>query len=127
MESETKEHLKRLESAIQTAKAIIGKHRYPDEDLRTVIVLGLMSQTGEHHDSVLLLIRSGFTGSAFALARGIFENLYRGMWFNYCATDAEVEQFEKHDKFPRGLTMQEMAKAIDGKYQGGNFFQNFMK
>jgi len=124
MELETKEHLKRVEGAIQAAKVIIGRYRYPD-DIRSVIVVGLIDQMREHHDSVLLLIRSGFTGSAFALARGIFENLYRGMWFNYCATDAEVEQFEKHDKFPRGLTMQEMAKAIDGKYQGGNFFQNF--
>jgi hypothetical protein len=124
MESETKEHLKRVENAIRAAKAIIGRHRYPD-DIRSVIVMGLIDQMREHHDSVLLLIRSGFAGSAFALARGIFENLYRGMWFNYCATDAEVEQFKKHDKFPRDLTMQKMAKVIDGKYQGGNFFQNF--
>jgi Family of unknown function (DUF6988) len=124
MESETKEHLKRVENAIQAAKAIIGRHRYPD-DIRSVIVMGLIDQTREDHDSVLLLIRSGFAGSAFALARGIFESLYRGLWFNACATDAEVEQFEKCDKYPRGLTMQEMAKVIDGKYQGGNFFQNF--
>ncbi|MGH9700157.1 MAG: DUF6988 family protein [Candidatus Acidiferrales bacterium] len=124
MEAETKEHLNRVESAIQTAKAIIGEHGYPD-DLRTVIVMGLIDQTREHHDSLLLLIRYGFVGSAFALARGIFENLYRGLWFNCCATDAEVGQFEKHDKLPRSLTMRKMAKAVDGKYQGGDFFQKF--
>ena len=87
--------------------------------------MGLIDQTREHHDSVLRLIRDGFAGSALALARGIFENLYRGLWFNACATDAEVEQFAKYDEFPRGLTTRKMAKAIDGKYQGGNFFQNF--
>lgn len=124
MESETKEHLKRVESAIQAARAIIGTHRYPD-DIRSVIVMGLIDQMREYHESLLLLIRSGFAGSAFVLTRGIFESLYRGLWFNACATDSEVEQFEMHDKFPRGLTMQEMAKAIDGKYQGGNFFQDF--
>ena len=127
MESETKEHLKRVEGAIQAARAIIGKHRYPEEDLRTVIVLGLINQTGEHHDSLLLLIRSGFVGSALALARGIFDNLYRGLWFNCCATDAEIQHFEKNDKLPPGLKMPQMAKAIDAKYQAGDFYQNFMK
>ncbi len=126
MESETKEHLKRVESAIQAARAIIGKHGYSEEDLRTVIVLGLMNQMGEHHDSLLLLIRSGFIGSAFALARGAFDNLYRGLWFNCCATDAEIQHFEKNDKLPPGLRMPQMAKAIDAKYQAGDFYQNFM-
>ena len=124
MESETREHLKRVENAVQGAKAILKTLDYPD-DLRTVIVIGLADQMKEHHDSILLLIRSGFVGSAFALARGIFENLYRGLWFNYCATDTEIEQFEQHDKLPRGLTMREMAKVLDNKYQAENFFQNF--
>jgi hypothetical protein len=123
MESETKEHLKRVESAIQVAKAIIGKHGYPD-DLRTVILMGLIDQMREHHDSLLLLIRSGLVGSAFALARGTFDGLYRGLWFNCCATDDEIEQFEKHDKLP--LKMPQMANAIDAKYQSGNFYQNFL-
>jgi hypothetical protein len=124
--SETEEHLRRVESAVQAARAIISEHDYSD-DLRTLIVMGLIDQTREHHDSLLLLIRSGFVGSAFALARGIFDNLYRGLWFNCCATDTEIQQFEKDDKLPPGLKMPQMAKAIDAKYQAGDFYQNFMK
>ena len=40
--------------------------------------------------------------------------MYRGRWLNFCATDAQVEQFERKDELP--LTMAEMADAIDEKY-----------
>ncbi len=55
-------------------------------------------------------------GSAFALARSIVESMFRGLWLNFCATDAEVHEFERADKLP--LNMTEMARAIDQKYQG---------
>lgn len=126
MTPETEEHLARVGNTVKAAKDIIGKHGYPD-DMRTVIVMGLLDQMREHNDSILLLIRSGHVGSAFALARGTFENLYRGLWFNFCATDAEIAQFEKEDRLPRGLTMDEMAKVIDATYRAGDFFKDFKK
>jgi hypothetical protein len=74
----------------------------------------------EHHETVILAIRNGKIGSAFALARIIFESMYRGLWLNFIATDAEVEAFERTDKFP--LNVGEMAGQIDEKYRGEGYF-----
>jgi hypothetical protein len=78
----------------------------------------------EHHEAMLLLIRSGKVGSAFALARSIFEGLYRGAWILMCATDAGLEHLEKEDKFP--LNMPETAKALDTKADLGSFFVDLL-
>jgi len=48
--------------------------------------------------------------------------MYRGRWLNFCATDAQVEQFERKNELP--LTMAEMADAIDEKYRGGGTTRN---
>jgi hypothetical protein len=124
MQAETTAHLKRIEDVIQEAKALLGLHGYPD-DLRTVVVIGFMDQMREHHDAMLLLIRSGLVGSAFALSRAIFECLYRGLWINGCASDAEIQQFEEEDRLP--LKMHEMGKAIDATYKAGDFYEDFRK
>jgi hypothetical protein len=76
----------------------------------------------EHLEAVLLLIRNGKVGSAFALVRSIFESLYRGDWVLICATDAELEEFEKTDKIE--LTLREMADAIDTRTGLGKFFSD---
>ena len=110
MIEETKAHLDQVEGAIQEAKRLLAKHGYADE-LRNVLVIGFIDQMIEHHESMLLLIRSGKVGSAFALARSVFESMYRGLWINLCATDAQITDFEKNDGLP--LTMAQMAKAID--------------
>jgi hypothetical protein len=119
MKTETDEHLKRLERAIDEAKGLLIRHQYKD-DLRTVLVIGFIDQMIEHLEAVLLLVRSGKVGSAFALVRSIFESLYRGGWVLMCATDAELERFEKTDKID--FTLQEMADAIDAKTGLGKFF-----
>ena len=89
MNTETGEHLNRVERAIQEAKRLLAEHGYPDTP-RTVVVVGLIDQMIEHHEATLLLIRNGKIGSAFALERSIFEGAYRGLWINFCATDAEI-------------------------------------
>jgi len=119
MKPATEEHFKRLERAIDEAKALLNRYPYVDH-LRTVLVIGFIDQMIEHLAAVLLLIRNGKVGSAFALVRSIFESLYRGGWILMCATDAELERFEKTDKLD--LTMQEMADAIDAKTGLGKFF-----
>src|SRR5215469_8078767 len=110
MTDETKTHLNEVEAAIHEAKRLLAKHEYADE-LRNVLVIGFIDQMIEHHESMLALIRSGKTGSAFALARSVFESMYRGLWINLCASDAQITEFEKKDELP--LTMGQMAKAID--------------
>jgi hypothetical protein len=124
MTQETVEHLSEIETVIGEAKRLLSRHGYPDT-LRTVILAGCLDQMIEHHEAMLLLIRNGKVGSAFALARSIVESMYRGLWLNFCATDAQIEQFERKDELP--LTMAEMADAIDEKYRAEGFFADLKK
>lgn len=124
MTKETLEHLNRVEKVIGEAKRLLSRHCYPDT-LRTVILAGCLDQMIEHHEAMLLLMRNGKVGSAFALARSIVESMYRGLWLNFCATDAQIEQFERKDELP--LTMAEMADAIDEKYRAEGFFADLKK
>lgn len=123
MKPEANEHLAKLEQVVETAKGMLSRHEYPD-DLRTVFLAGSIDQMIEHHEAMLLLIRSGKLGSAFATARSIFEGLYRGAWILMCATDADLERFEKEDRLP--LNMSEMAKALDTKADLGSFFVDLL-
>jgi hypothetical protein len=121
MTPETTLHLNTVEGVIVKAKAILGRHSYPD-DLRSVVVMGTLTQIIEHHEAVLLSIRNDKMGSAFALVRCIVEGGYRGLWINFCATDAEIQDFEQKDRM--SLNVKEMAKAIDAKYQAQDFFED---
>lgn len=114
----------RTEEVIRQAKGMLARHRYP-MDLRTLIVIGFIDQMIEHHRAMLLLVRNGKVGSAFAMARSIVESMFRGLWINFCATNAEIEEFERKDELP--LNMSQMAHAIDEKYRAQGFFENFRK
>ena len=124
MTPETCEHLQHCEAAIQEAKRLLAIHGYPD-DLRTVMVIGFITQLVEHHEAMLLLIRADKVGSAFALARSPVEGMYRGMWINFAATDAQVARFEREDNI--GLTMTQLAQAIDAAYHAGDFFEDLKR
>lgn len=117
------EDLQKVERAIQAAKALLNRHGYAD-DLRTVLVVGFLDQMIEQHGALLLLIRSAMVGSAFALARGIFEGMYRGLWINFCATDDEIKEFEKEDRLP--LAIRDMARAIDAACRARGFFTDLI-
>jgi hypothetical protein len=121
MTEDTNKHLAKIEGVIGKAKEILGRHGYPD-NLRTVIVAGTIDQMAEHHEAMLLLIRSGKIGSAFALARDIFESMYRGLWINFCASTAQIQKFEVDDQLPRNMT--EMAQDIDQQYHAHGFFED---
>jgi hypothetical protein len=122
MSPETTEHLNQVEAAVREAKRLLAIHGYTD-DLRTVLVIGFITQTIEHHEAMLLLIRGEKVGSAFALARSLVEGMYRGLWINFVATDIEVTRFERRDDI--GLSMTELACAIDGAYHAEQFFEGF--
>jgi hypothetical protein len=124
MTPETLEHLNKVEELVRQVKRMLARYSYPD-DARTVIVMGTITQMIEHHEAVLLLIRNDKVGSAFALARCVFEATYRGLWLNFCATEAQVDEFVKKDKLPLSLT--EIAAAIDESYGAQGFFEEFRK
>jgi hypothetical protein len=121
MTSETIRHLDKVEGVMRQAKLILARHSYSD-DLRTVIVMGTITQIIEHHEAILLLVRSNKIGSSFALIRSVVEGVYRGMWINFCATDTEMQEFEREDRLPVNMT--QMAQAIDEKYQAQGFFED---
>jgi hypothetical protein len=121
MTPETTQHLNTVEGVIVKAKAILARHSYPD-DLRSVVVMGTLTQIIEHHEAVLLSIRNDKMGSAFTLVQSIVEGVYRGLWINSCATDAEIQEFEQKDRMP--VKVKEMALAIDAKYQAQDFFED---
>jgi len=118
---ETEKQLEKVAAAVAQVSHILAKHDYPDKS-RIVMVIGLLATMVEHHKAMLLLIRNGRVGSAFALARSIVESMYRGMWINMCASDKQIEAFEADDKFP--INMPDMAKAIDETYHAHGFFEN---
>jgi hypothetical protein len=113
----TIEHLGRVEVAIKRAKVLLARG-YPDPPLRSTLAIGLIAQTIEHNEAMLLLIRNEKNGSAFALARSIFESAFRGTWFLLCATDVQLQYFDENDELPpdasnRQMNMSSMATAID--------------
>ena len=61
-------------------------------------MVGFISQGIEHHEAVVLLLRSNLIGSGFALVRSIIEILVRGAWMTTSATDAQITKFRDHDK-----------------------------
>jgi len=71
----------------------------------------MIHQGIEHHEAIILLIRSKIVGSAFALARSVMEILVRGAWFTCCATPDQITKFRDQDKID--LTVGEMSDAID--------------
>jgi hypothetical protein len=116
-----KEHLKRCEYAMQSAKPILGKPHFLIDN-RNLTVIGFVSMLIEHQESLLVLVMHEKAGSAFALARPIVEGAYRGMWLNLPATDDEVKKFNEKDKIDLGFG--EIATALDGAYGTGDFFQD---
>jgi hypothetical protein len=102
--------LKSSEETVLEVKRILNKDKTLDVERNTTVV-AFIDQALEHHGAILLLLRSGFVGSAFALARSVTEILYRGVWFTICATDADVKRFLKHDRIDP--TVATMAAAID--------------
>jgi hypothetical protein len=118
----TTQNLNTVEGIMKKSKAILARHPYPD-DLRSVVVIGTLTQIIEHHEAMLLLMRNDIIGSALALVRCIVEGVYRGLWINFCATDAQIQDFERHDRLPVNMT--QMALAIDAKYHAEGFFEDF--
>lgn len=122
MTNKLKEHLIRCEKAIQSAKPILAKHSFPD-DQRTATVIGFISVLVEHQESVLLLVMHDKVGSASALIRPIVEGAYRAMWVNLPAADEELKKFNEKDKID--LEFGEIATALDNAYDMGDFFRDF--
>ena len=71
----------------------------------------------EHHEAIATLIEKRLHSSAFALLRVLFEGYVRGSWLANCATDAELEAFQK-DTQPPSISRQLQALEASGLGDG---------
>ena len=123
MSPELDAELKSAEQTVLEVKRILNKDQTSDNE-RSWIGVGFIDQAIEHHAAILLLMRSGFDGSAFALTRAVTEILTRGVWFTTCATDERVKKFVEKDKIDPNYG--EMSEAID-KTCGLDYFTEFKR
>jgi hypothetical protein len=117
--------LAKLEQAINTAIPILERNKIRIEEkalFRTPLVIAIISQSIEHHQSMLLLLLDGKVGSAFTLARSVFDGMYRGLWIDQIATDEEIKHFLRNDEIDARIGA--MAEAIDAASSTGSSFKN---
>lgn len=62
-------------------------------DLRTRSAAACLDLTMEHQVAITILMKHEIYGSAFALARCIFESFIRGAWLSNCANEKQVEDY----------------------------------
>jgi Family of unknown function (DUF6988) len=89
--------------------------------LRIQLFAGFMAVVLEHHDSILVLLKTQKNyGSAFALMRPLVEAAYRAQWMYTCASDQELESIRDGRNLYPGFKI--MADEIEAKYGTDNFF-----
>lgn len=64
-------------------------------DRRSRLAAGCLDMALEHQKAILLLVAHKLYGSAFSLERLLFEAFVRGVWLHGCASEAELDQFER--------------------------------
>ena len=89
--------------------------------LRSKVFHSLLHLSLEHFGSIVILVKSRMNGSAYALLRPQYEAVIRGLYFQNCADQKEIELFIAGEN-PYGLYT--MIKKIDGKLDIDSF-KNF--
>ncbi|MBI5796554.1 MAG: hypothetical protein HZA47_09630 [Planctomycetes bacterium] len=87
-------------------------------DERTRLAAGCLDMALEHQKAIVLLVAKSLCGSAFSIARLIFEAYVRGVWLHRCASESEIEKY-KTDKLEKTFAslIQDIEK-IDGFNEG---------
>ncbi|MHB1059057.1 MAG: DUF6988 family protein [Rhodanobacter sp.] len=100
--------------SLETCGNAVSKLRFPAHMPDQVRVsLALLRASFDDATGIVELFRihgSEFAGACFSLLRPMNEKLKRGTWIAFCATDAEVQDFIKHDKIPRRNLSQEIER-----------------
>jgi hypothetical protein len=122
MDRELTKHLDKVRDTVIEVRRIVSLHKYPS-DRRTVMVMGLLYTTIQHHRSMLHLIKfAGAAGSSWPLATAILKGTRQGLWINSCATEDEIVRIEEGDEFP--LSIPEVIKGIEAAYSTDPFFED---
>lgn len=85
---------------------------------RSRTAAGLFHLSMEHHGAIHLLIINKHYGSAFALLRPQFESFIRGIWFQHCATDEQLDSYIKNEEPPRINSLLEDIEKAPGYEEG---------
>lgn len=83
----------------------------PSERVR--LSVSCFDMVREHHRGIVLLVANRLYGSAFALARPIYEALVRGLWIWQCATDEQIQKIIKKDEIKPSF--RELVENIEEK------------
>jgi len=97
-------------------KQINGLEIFSEERIR--LAPGCLDMALEHQKAIVLLVANKLYGSAFALARLIFEAYVRGIWLQLCASEEEVEKFKKDGVEKMFDTLVREIERCDG-FNGG--------
>ena len=87
-------------------------------DDRTRISAACFDIALEHQKAIVLLIANKLFGTAFSLARLLFEAYIRGLWLAKCATDKELEDFKKDKLKKKFDTLIKEIERQDGFEEG---------
>jgi hypothetical protein len=82
-------------------------------DRRTHIALCCFDLTLEHHAAICVLHSAGLYGAMFALFRVLYESFIRGLYLWLCASEAELDRYEKEQKLSKNFG--QLIEAIEEK------------
>jgi hypothetical protein len=93
---------KRIEAAEKFGRALnsLSNLVETDDTERNRAAAASFGIAADHHGAIVLLLKSTFYSSSFALLRCLFEAYLRGLWVKYCADDAQVAAFIRADQKP---------------------------
>lgn len=74
-------------------KQIDGLKISSEERMR--LAVGCLDMALEHQKAIVLLVAKKIYGSAFSLARLIFEAYVQGLWLQMCASESEIGKYKK--------------------------------
>lgn len=81
---------------------------------RSRVSVGLLHLSLEHQRGIIALADHGIFGSALALFRPQFEAYIRGEWFQWCATENQVEAFLAGREPPKIAELINSVERLEG-------------
>lgn len=110
-------NIRKSEALIQWMDRKIDGLEISSED-RSRISASCFDVALEHQKAIVLLIANKLVGSAFSLARILFEAYIRGLWISRCANDKEIGDFKKNKLEKTFDTLIQEIEQEDGFKEG---------
>ena len=111
------EKIRKSEALIQWMDQRIDGLKISSDD-RTRISAACLDMALEHQKAIVLLVANRLFGSAFSLARLIFEAYVRGLWLGRCASEPEIEKYKKNKLEKTFATLIPEIEQIEGFNKG---------